>query len=156
MPKGRPTLLSGQARNDNYFADNDFRLLTTDGETSTQQPWTQPIVIISAPVCRNFRTQSIGVSVNHSRRYANRRAGSGTIFGQSALHSDRRASRKLVPDPFQGLLRIQLRMTVTLQSSWFCHGPYWIKIKIKIKIKSRSRSPAVDGSACSQSKHDAP
>ena len=38
-----------------------------------------------------------GVSVY---RYANRKAGSGTIFGQSAIQLDRRASRKLVPDPF--------------------------------------------------------
>jgi len=33
-------------------------------------------------------------------RLANRRAGSGTIFGRLALHTDGRASRKLVPDPF--------------------------------------------------------
>ena len=37
------------------------------------------------------------------QEHANRRAGSGTIFGQPALQLDRRASRKLVPDPFPGL-----------------------------------------------------
>jgi hypothetical protein len=56
MPKGHSILSAGQASNDNYFADNGFRLLSTGYRISIWKPLTHPIVIISAPVCRNFPT----------------------------------------------------------------------------------------------------
>ena len=44
----------------------------------------------------------VGSMKVESPEAANKRAGSGTIFGQPGTLADRRASRKLVPDPFIG------------------------------------------------------